>query len=65
MKEELTLEQEASSILELLDARVVSRILRPRPNEICIEFSDGTRFYIDSQSSDSLSFSVTGGPNGE
>ena len=61
MKEEHALEQEAGSIQKLLEGKVVSRVLRPRPSETCIEFSDGTRLFIEGPRSDSLGFSVTGG----
>ncbi|MEH6473437.1 MAG: hypothetical protein V7752_19580 [Halopseudomonas sp.] len=60
---EETLEQEATSIEHLLKGKPVSRIFRPSANEVCIEFNDGTRFFIDNQNKDDLGFSVTGGSN--
>tara|TARA_R110002072_G_C7834606_1_gene524464 strand:+ start:66 stop:251 length:186 start_codon:yes stop_codon:yes gene_type:complete len=55
------LELEADSIQEHLKSKCISRILRPRENELCIEFSDGTRLFVNSSAGETLEFSITGG----
>jgi hypothetical protein len=55
------LEIEAISIEELIKEKSISRIFRPRKNEICIELSDGMRFFVNAPIGSSLEFSVTGG----
>ena len=61
---EIDLENEANSIEKLLSSKSISRIFRPRKSEICIELSDGTRFFIQSSSDDKLEFSITSGSHG-
>ena len=55
------LELEADSIQEHLNNKCITRILRPRENELCIEFTDGTRFFVNSSVGEALEFSITGG----
>jgi hypothetical protein len=47
---EQALENEASQIQGLIAGKTLTRVFRPRPNEIALEFSDGTRFLIDTKS---------------
>ncbi|MBV9241177.1 MAG: hypothetical protein JO314_04130 [Acidobacteria bacterium] len=58
------MENEDSRATELLNGKVVRRVIRHRPQEVLIEFSDGTRFYIDSDT-EILDLSITDGPNGD
>lgn len=58
-----TLEKEANSISNLLKDKSVKKIYRPTKSEICIEFVDGTRFFIDTNRSINLDFSITGANN--
>jgi len=53
------LNDEANQIEELLKGKSVSRVLRPRESEVCIEFTDGSRFFIQSSSTNDLVFSIT------
>ena len=55
------LENEADKLKELLNGKSVSEIFRHRKNELCIQFSDGTRLFIDGAKNQNLEFSVTGG----
>jgi hypothetical protein len=55
----LDLENEGVRATELLRGRTVSVVRRHREKEILIEFDDGTRLIVDSQSS--LELSITGG----
>ncbi|WP_133502083.1 hypothetical protein [Marinomonas balearica] len=55
------LEQEARSILELLEGKRISKVFRPRVGEICIECSDGTRLFANTKDGSALDFSITGG----
>jgi hypothetical protein len=43
----------------MLTGKVVARVVRHRPGEVLIEFTDGTRFFADI-SSDGLELSITG-----
>ncbi len=43
----LTLEQEADRATELLKGKVVSIVWRHREGEIGIQFTDGTRLFVD------------------
>lgn len=52
------LDDEADKIAALLFEKRVRGIKRHRDGEILIEFDDGTRFFINSQSN--LEFSITG-----
>ena len=53
------LEDEATRLSDLLRGKVVTAVRRHRPDEILIEFDDGTRLYVD-RNSGGLEFSVTG-----
>ncbi len=53
------LKEEAKRIEELLAGKSISEIYRPRKNKICLEFSDGMRFSIDSSVLINLKFSIT------
>ena len=53
------LKQEASKVTELLSGKEVKSIYRNRPQEICIEFEDGTRLFVDAKESH-IELSVTG-----
>jgi len=56
-----TLNEESKSIEKLLKDKDVARVIRNNESEICIEFSDKTRFFINSQNETKLEFSITGG----
>jgi hypothetical protein len=47
--QEQSLENEATKIQKMIVGKTLSRVYRPRPNEITLEFSDGTRFFIDAK----------------
>ena len=42
-----TLDNEASMITELLSSKVFSQVFRNREAEVSIEFTDGTKLFID------------------
>jgi hypothetical protein len=44
-----TLDNEASKIQGMIAGRTVMRLYRPRLNEVALEFSDGTRLFIDAK----------------
>ncbi|MAK63460.1 MAG: hypothetical protein CMF75_01760 [Maricaulis sp.] len=54
----MTLEEEEGRLNQLLGAKSVSRIFRPRGQEVIIEFSDKTRLFVNSDLED-LDLSVT------
>jgi len=54
---EADLEKEANEIQGLLVGKTLSRVLRPRVNELVLEFSDGTRLFVDTKSTPE--FSIT------
>lgn len=56
-----TLEREAKAIEELLAGKVLTGVIRHRSNEVVLQFSDGTRLFVNAQIQGSLDFSVTGG----
>jgi len=58
---QLSVEEEAARLGELLIGKTVRRVRRHRRAELAIEFEDGTRLFVD-QSDTGLEFSVTGGP---
>jgi hypothetical protein len=58
---EQLLAQEAAAATTALAGNVVARVERHRSSEILIEFTDGTRLFVDS-SADGLELSVIGGP---
>lgn len=55
------LEKEAKLILELLEGKRIVKVFRPRASELCIECSDGTRFFANTKDGSGLDFSITGG----
>ncbi len=54
----MTLAEEQRRLQLLLKGRTVKRIWRHRKKELGIEFTDGTRLYIDWHENRSLEFSV-------
>ena len=59
----MNLEQEAERATELLRGKVVAKVMRHRAKEVCIEFADGTRLFVDHQP-DKVELSITGGDEG-
>ena len=53
-----TIEEESKRATLLLAGKIVARVFRHRKNEVGIEFTDGTRFFIDG-GEDSLELSIT------
>jgi hypothetical protein len=51
------LDEEANKIQKLLAGKSLSRVLRPRENEVVLEFKDGTRLFINTKGKPE--FSVT------
>lgn len=43
----MTLEEEAREAERLLAGKIVTRVSRPDETQVVIEFSDGTRFFVD------------------
>jgi hypothetical protein len=61
MPNEVTpLKAEAERASEMLRGKVVARVIRHRPTEVLLEFTDGTRLFVD-QAADALELSITGG----
>lgn len=56
----MDLEQEAKEAEVLLKGKVVDKVSRNREKEVCIEFTDGTRLFVD-HIENSLELSITGG----
>ena len=56
----MNLEQEAERATELLKGKVVTKVMRHRAKEVCIEFTDGTRLFVD-HNPDNVELSITGG----
>lgn len=54
------LSQEAARATEALGGKVVARVERHRASEVLIEFTDGTRLFVDG-STQGLDLSITGG----
>jgi hypothetical protein len=44
---EIELENEAARATELLAGKIVSRVWRHREAEVGVEFTDGTRLFVD------------------
>ena len=59
MKEMTDLNAEAERATELLRGKVVARVERHREAEVMVEFTDGTRLYID-RSDSGVELSITG-----
>ena len=51
--------KESSQATKLLAGKVVARIVRHRETEVLVEFTDGTRLFID-HSAHKLEVSITG-----
>ena len=58
------LDKEAEQTSAILREKKVSVVHRHRPNEVLIEFEDGTRFFINSRET-SIELSITGGERGK
>jgi hypothetical protein len=58
MNEDSTLESEGRRATELLKGKVVSAIWRHRNGEVAIEFTDGTRLFVD-HTQDGVELSIT------
>jgi len=56
----MDLNDQAERATKMLKGKEVEKVMRHRAKEICIEFTDGTRLFIDQQS-DNLELSITGG----
>lgn len=56
------LDDEARRATELLKGKTVRQVLQHRRGEVGIEFSDGTRFFVDHQPGE-LEISITLGKN--
>ena len=54
------LSQEANRATESLAGKVVARVERHRASEVLIEFTDGTRLFVDG-TTQGLELSITGG----
>lgn len=54
------LDKEAENIKSILDGKIISDIKRFNTDEILLQFSDGTRFYINKKDP-GLEFSITDG----
>ncbi len=54
------LEIESMRATELLQSRVVSRIVRPRSTEVLVEFTDGSRLFVD-RGNEQIELSISGG----
>lgn len=55
----MNLKQEAERATELLKGKVVAEVMRHRAKEVCIEFTDGTRLFVDHKP-DNIELSITG-----
>ncbi len=61
MQNELSqLEDEAERASEMLRGKVVARVVRHRTTELLVEFTDGTRPFVD-RAADALELSISGG----
>jgi len=55
----MDLQAEAKRATEMLKGKVLAHVTRHRAEEICLEFTDGTRLYVD-RSADGVELSITG-----
>ncbi|HEX8177232.1 MAG TPA: hypothetical protein VF543_19240 [Pyrinomonadaceae bacterium] len=55
----MSLEQEAERATELLKGKIVAKVMRHRANEVCVEFTDGTRLFVDRHAG-GVELSITG-----
>lgn len=58
--EKKDLEAEGQRATEMLKGKVVQTVWRHRPGEVGIEFTDGTRLYLDTTEG-GIELSITGG----
>ena len=56
----MNLDEEGERATQMLKGKVVALVSRHRNEEVCIEFSDGTRLYVD-HSEGGVELSITGG----
>ncbi|HKO98271.1 MAG TPA: hypothetical protein VJU86_14835 [Pyrinomonadaceae bacterium] len=57
----MNLKSEAKRASEMLKGKVVARVTRHRAEEVCLEFTDGTRIYVDRKAGgEGLELSITG-----
>jgi hypothetical protein len=56
----MDLKQESERATEMLKGKVVEKILRHREKEVGLEFTDGTRLFVDAHDGE-LELSITGG----
>jgi hypothetical protein len=56
----MTLDEESKTASDLLEGKVVAKIVRHRPTEVLIEFTDGTRLFADHQAG-AIELSITDG----
>ena len=56
----MNLEQEAERATDMLKGKVVAKVMRHRAEEVCIEFTDGTRLFVNHKT-DNVELSITGG----
>ena len=54
------LDHEAKKLQKLLNGKSLSLVMRPNSNDLCIEFTDGTRFFVTAPNQCVLDFSITG-----
>ena len=60
VKNPMNLVAEAERATEMLKGKVVAQVTRHRDEEVCLEFVDGTRLYVD-RSESGVELSITGG----
>jgi hypothetical protein len=58
--EKKSLESESQRATDMLKGKVVQTVWRHRSGEVGIQFTDGTRFFIDTKEG-SIELSITGG----
>ena len=56
----MNLKEEDKRATELLQGKTVANVVRHREKEVLVEFTDGTRFFID-HLENKLDLSITGG----
>jgi len=56
----MDLKQESERATEMLKGKVVEKALRHREKEVGLEFTDGTRLFVDAHDGE-LELSITGG----
>ena len=66
MKNNMDLKAEAQRASEMLKGKIVAGVTRHRAEEVCIEFTDGSRIYVDRKSEvKGLELSITGSQNSQ